>query len=106
MDTWGDPPADYSPLAWKRADEHYGERWNLPFAGPGYSDPPAGPDKNFDESGFMSSYSSWMNMGGYEPSFFQIYPQMVNARNTTWAAYETELTDGAGGTAEDYLGCL
>ena len=103
MDAWGDPPADYASLMFFHTDSHYGEHYRLLGAGPGYTDPPAGPDKNFDEFGGMDYYGNWQNMGGYEPSFFQIYPQMRNVRDDLWTNYETELTDGGGGTKEDYI---
>jgi hypothetical protein len=103
VDSWGDPPADYADLVFRHTDSHYGEHYRLVGAGPGFTNPPAGPDKNFDEDVGMSYNSSWSNMGGYEPSFFQIYPQMNNVRDDLWATYEAALTDGGGGTKEEYI---
>jgi hypothetical protein len=103
MDSWGDAPADYESLTFFHADSHYGEHYRLAAAGPGYTDPPAGPDKNFDEFGGMDYYGNWQSIGGYEPAFFQIYPQMNNVRDDLWASYETALTDGGGGTKEEYI---
>jgi len=103
MDVWGDPPGDYANLIFYHTDENYGEHYRLLAAGPGYTNPPAGPDKRFDEFGGMDYYNNWQNIGGYEPSFFQIYPQMNNVRDELWANYETELTDGGGGAKEDYI---
>jgi len=103
VDSWGDPPADYADLVVRHTDSHYGEHYRLLNAGPGFTNPPAGPDKNFDEDVGMSYNSSWSNIGGYEPSFFQIYPQMNNVRDGLWATYGAALTDGGGGTKEDFI---